>query len=1038
MKMPISASNASGKIRLYAFFNQKPEDIAKIQEIFQLRLSEKFSKEMISNISENIKMKPYLLREGNNFSLIPTSKALKLYRTLQCSTQEVIKFYNEGVIVAKQLNDQVGEGDAYRYLGNVYDGLGDYKRAIVYQDKALKIALELKDRRREGIAYSNLGIAYNGLGDHMSAILYHEKDLKIALELKDLVGEKSSRSSLGDAYHGLGDYKRAIMHQEKVLQIAIELKDLSEERNAHSSLGNAYNGLGDYKRAIMCHEKSLKISLYMNDLDGEGKAYGNLGNAYHGLSDYRNAVLYHEKDLKIALELKDLNAEGSVYSNLGAAYEGLGDYRSAIKYHEKGLKIAFELKDLIGEQRAYCNLGIAYDGLGDYKNGIMYHTKSLKIALKLKNIIQQRGAYGNLGCAHQKLGNYRDAIVYHEKALKIALELKDVIGERSAYGNLGGSHHKLKDYKSAITYQEKALKIALEMKDLAAEERAYSCLGNTYAKLGDYQNSITYYEKGLKVALELKDLIGEARAYCNLGNAYREIGDYQSAVIYHEKDLKIALELKHLVAEARAYNNLGNAYQGLKSHRRAEEYFIKNILISNALQDQVQEAKWQISLFEEGSFSYLGLEKALLHQGKTHEALRASDMRRARALSFLISKKLPSKHDQNIFSDYLTIQKIQALAKKFHTVFIIYSLASRRSKKDPLEAWVISSKKELIQSVLLTSFDTTFLTPDQVFKGFPYAVATKRPCRRNQGIVREEKLPTQLFDENLSSWYNCLIAPLEKYLPEKGSEETLTFISEGFLTHLPFGAFYNQKKDFYLIEKYPISVAPSLKVLSLLDELPKDLGHEVLLMGNPTTLDKEIDALPLAEKEVRDTIAPMLGITENLVLIHEKATPKYVLNQASSAKIVHIACHGIAHQKPLEKPDPNSVFEGLFKLAPDDEHSMGHLHAEEIASMNLKTDLVFMSACHLGRGNLKKEGSIGPVWSFLGSGAKSIIASYWPLPEGEITVKMVETFYHHYLGIDTPKVNKAKALQQAVLMAMKTERNKPRQWGAFFLSGLIE
>ncbi|MGR3973363.1 MAG: CHAT domain-containing protein, partial [Candidatus Rhabdochlamydia sp.] len=138
------------------------------------------------------------------------------------------------------------------------------------------------------------------------------------------------------------------------------------------------------------------------------------------------------------------------------------------------------------------------------------------------------------------------------------------------------------------------------------------------------------------------------------------------------------------------------------------------------------------------------------------------------------------------------------------------------------------------------------------------------------------------------------------------------------------------------------------------------------------------------------------------------------------------------------KPDPHSVFEGLFKLAIDDNHPLGHLHAQEIASLSLKADLVFMSACHLGRGNLKQEGSIGPIWSFLGSGAKSTIASYWPLPDGHTTVKMVDTFYRHYLGIGTPKLNKAKALQQAVLMAMKTERDKPRQWGSFFLSGLIE
>ncbi|KAM9994453.1 hypothetical protein ACTFIZ_012924 [Dictyostelium cf. discoideum] len=201
------------------------------------------------------------------------------------------------------------------------------------------------------------------------------------------------------------------------------------------------------------------------------------------------------------------------------------------------------------------------------------------------------------------------------------------------------------------------------------------------------------------------------------------------------------------------------------------------------------------------------------------------------------------------------------------------------------------------------------------------------------------------------------------------------------LSHLPFGAFYNERQGKYLIENY--SVSPSIEVLLLLDGLSQNTSKEALLLGNPTTSEKELD------------------------------------------EIVHITCHGVAHQKPLEKIHPRSVFEGLFKLAVDEDHPLGHLHAEEIAKLSLKADLVFMSACHLGRGNLKEEGSINPIWSFLGAGVKSTIASYWPLPEGDTNVKMVEIF-KYYLGIDTHQLNEAKTLRKAVLMAMKTEWDKHR------------
>ena len=44
------------------------------------------------------------------------------------------------------------------------------------------------DRAGEGKAYGNLGNAYDGLGDFKKAIDYHERDLKIAKEVGDISG----------------------------------------------------------------------------------------------------------------------------------------------------------------------------------------------------------------------------------------------------------------------------------------------------------------------------------------------------------------------------------------------------------------------------------------------------------------------------------------------------------------------------------------------------------------------------------------------------------------------------------------------------------------------------------------------------------------------------------------------------------------------------------------------------------------------------------------------------------------------------------
>ncbi|MGR3973126.1 MAG: tetratricopeptide repeat protein, partial [Candidatus Rhabdochlamydia sp.] len=250
----------SGKIRLYAFLNQEPEAVAKIQEIFTQKIKGKSYQGIISDLSKDIKMKPYLLRLGNCFHLILTQEVFLLERKWPHTEQEKIDFYNQILRVAIKMNDQADEKMAYRSLGNISTELGNYREAITYHKKDLEISLFLKDLRGEGRAYSNLGIAYDELGKYRKAMASHEKSLKIALELDDLDWERKAYCNLGNAYKGLGEYRKAIDYYEKSLKIALKLSDHVGEWKDYSRLGNAYQGLGEYRKAMAYHEEHLKIA----------------------------------------------------------------------------------------------------------------------------------------------------------------------------------------------------------------------------------------------------------------------------------------------------------------------------------------------------------------------------------------------------------------------------------------------------------------------------------------------------------------------------------------------------------------------------------------------------------------------------------------------------------------------------------------------------------------------------------------------------------------------------------------------------------
>ena len=262
-------------------------------------------------------------------------------------------------------------------MGNDYNSLGDFRKAIEYHERYLKISKAVGNMAGEGKAYGNLGNAYYSLGEFQKAIEYHERDLKISKEVGDRAGKGNTYCNLGNDYYSLGDFQKAIEYYERHLKISKEVGDRAGEGEAYGNLGNNYQCLGDFQKAIEFHEQYLKISKEVGDRAGEGRADAQLGNNYYGLRNFQKAIEHHERHLKISKEVGDRAGEGIAYGNLGNAYDSLGDFQKAIEYHERHLKISKEVGDRAGEGKAYGNLGNAYHSLGDFQKAVQCYKNSV-------------------------------------------------------------------------------------------------------------------------------------------------------------------------------------------------------------------------------------------------------------------------------------------------------------------------------------------------------------------------------------------------------------------------------------------------------------------------------------------------------------------------------------------------------------------------------------------------------------------------------------------------------------------------------------
>ena len=947
--------------------------------------------------------------------------------------EEAIKFSQQAVSVAKEVEDKDLEGKAYINLGKAHHFLGDYKKAIEFNQQSLSIAKEIGDKSLEGKACTNLGCAYVCLGDYKQAIEFHQQALSIAKEIGDKHSEGIAYTNIGSVYSYLADYEEAIKFSQQAVSVAKEVEDKDLEGKAYINLGKAHHFLGDYKKAIEFNQQSLSIAKEIGDKSLEGKACTNLGCAYVCLGDYKEAITFHQQSLSIAKEMGNKGLESKAHTNLGSAYQYLADYKKAIQSHQESLSIAKEIGDKHSEGIAYTNIGSVYYSLGDYKQAIEFNQQALSIAKDIGDKGSKGEAYTNLGIAYGCLGDYKQAKYFHKRALNTAREIRNKGSECKAYNNLGIVHRYLANYQEAIESHKESLRIAKEIGDKNTVGKAYTNIGSAYYSLCDYKNAKDYHEQALRVTEEINDKGSEAIAYTNLGCAYRSLGDHKKAINCHQQSLSIAKEIGDKDSEQNAYSNLGHSFQVLHDFRKAEEYFQFSIKVFEEMRFLLQEKdEWKISFRDKLKiYSYLWINQ--LRQRKPEEALLTAERGRAQALADLMESQygvksalLASKEQMERITNISSLisSTTTFLAEAFQSVH--FWVLHKGQKWQYMQKEIRDTLKDMTDKAYEQILATNPTAKEEIEdRSLDDPENERNEDLSNSGTDEKEFTSSQAESDALRELYDVVIAPISHLI----EDEELVIVPDGSSFLIPYAALLDQNSR-YLSETLRIRLAPSLTSLRLLSACPAEGRHyttDALLVGNPWTetvliKGQEVKQLKGAEEEVK-----MIGEILNVEpLTGKNATKDQVLSRLSSVSLVHIAAHG-------------SEERGEILLSPNlGDNKSKHPKQEDflltmtdVLNTKLEAKLVVLSCCHSGRGNIKAEGVVGIARAFLGAGARSVIASLWAIND-----KATLTFMRHFYKYLVKGQSASKSLHAAMKMMRESENfNAVNCWAPFMLIG---
>ena len=747
----------------------------------------------------------------------------------------------------------------------------------------------------------------------------------------------------------------------------------------------------------------------------------------------------------------------------------------------KGEKVESDIRDLIRahpEEKKYqallFPLAVSFTQMGEY----------LKAEKILKDLREATGMKGreNLVALNQSAENekwlrrYDRVVTYSQEALDLS--------RREGYKSFqGGALLNLSEARWNLGQRDEAIRLAQEALDLSAEMHRGSTglAGRSHQMLGSYSLKMERFPEALEHCQKSVDSLRKARAwaplaqsYFFLGQAQRKSGLREEAEKSYNQSIKIARAMGRSETLWRGYSELGHLAAKEGEYRKAFKYYAEAIAIIEGMRGELGDPALK-ALFMENKFQVYEWMIRLLHGMKRDdEAFHYLERAKARTmLDMLRDKTFASKNaeiEDLLARERAVREQIQDLATASGQLPQEESEEEEGSDETSVESGTREGKEiELLQAEQKTLLDRIEqLNPDlgSLLKVNPlngkevqalldedtlllayyagsewtgvFAVTKGKILGLHLDIPRKELaekvkefrknteegltvkvLTSKDYEKPLTDLYQILIKPVEQELAGK---KHLVVVPHGMLHYLPFQALRSPEGK-YLIESHTVSYLPSASVLKYAREKNRGNREDLLAVANPKT---DLSPLPAAELEAREVSALF---NRKQVLLGRGATETKFKSEGPRYDMLLFSTHGeMIESAPLES-------NLRFTPTPEDD---GKLKVSEIFDMEVKANLVTLSACETGLARGTKGGFpqgddlVGLSRAFIHAGASSVVASLWKVSD-EATVAMMRSFYRNLQTMP-----KAEALQQAQLGLAKASAmtsSHPYFWAPFILVG---
>ncbi len=883
--------------------------------------------------------------------------------------------------------------------------VADYPAALLLCDSAL-------------VAFSKDSISY----DTLMAQVYEEQSMVYFVQQDYVKAQRLAKQSMRGYESRFGFFNRKMVRPLNLT-------------------GKAYYHQGNYTQGFYYYNKALTIMDSIATLEDDlwPVLYTNIGNCYVSNLDLENAILYYNKALTIDERVYDKTDVNLLidYYNLGAVYNESSDFENALSLYSKALDVFHQngSLDSIYWASLQCNIGDTYRNMKEVDKAYRIYEKSVKPFSKKKGYAAFKSrVFRAKGICLKEQKRFVESIPYFEKSIHA------VAGK----GEMGID----------ILY-DCSFFLAEAYYGMGKRKKALSLIDTAFARIGFDLEKPTFWNSKFSKSELIKGLSVKTIILLDTYNETGNISDLILAQVNNNLELQaidsIKLDLKEKGSHQFVTNQFFSVYENAiaidyelyKSHKQLEHlnHAFKNA--ENCKSNVLLEAVLKSKALSFVNMPSILLEKELNLKNKIGDTERQIYTLRNDDIE-IDSIKIRDLTSQ-LFDLKMNMQQFVTKLEKDYESY--YNLKYKNVETDlsKVQKELLTEDNSIVEYfigddhfyALLINKDTVVLERLGVVEDMEPLV--QKYCKTLSSF-RPHIVNMEEHCQNLSDWsfelYENLLSPFSDLLKEE-----ITIIPDGILNYLSFDALVKTKtanpwelntSDF-LIHHHTISYSHSVELM-LENKRTEERAKKNQLLAIAPSFETHYQGEHLRS----DELAPLryniseanaiLAFCGGEILKGESANRVDFFSVAEDYRAIHFATHGKANDK-------NGAFSYLaFSQNEQNSGDENILFAQDIYNLDLKADLVVLSACETGIGEWERgEGMISMARSFSYAGAKNILTTLWKVNDRKAGILMQNYYENLQDGL-----GKSSALRQAkldYLSESKLENSHPFFWASFISLG---